>query len=251
MSQQQETILYLGRNGAAAAQLQHALELALCGATPLRRPFAANGLASERAPGEDGSAALPFHTLTSQKAALRLVQDTPARLIAVETSDKPASRRRFCESLRQRAPAAPIVAICTQPVAYSFAFDAVLHLPLRSGEVEQVADLLRNRAPEAIIRRGQVTLNTLTRRVVSPMGEYAMTPKQCALLTLLMREANRVVKRADIMRTIWETSYLEDTRTLDVHVRWVRMMIEEDPAQPVLLITKRGVGYVYVAPGEG
>ncbi len=280
MPQQQETILYLGRNGAAAAQLQRALACAMRSADGAGRPahpgFASNGAGhtapaaaadgvpesvpesdgadfsspSEATDGGDGSETLPFCLITNQKAALRFVQNTPTQLIAVETNDKPACRRRFCDTLRQRAPSARIVAVCAYPVDYTFAFDAVLALPLRSAEVEQVAKMVCSRAPEPVIRRGTVTLNTVTRQVLSPKGAFDMTPKQCALLTLLMRHANQVVKRADIMRTIWETSYLDDTRTLDVHVRWVRLMIEEDPAQPALLVTQRGVGYKYVAPAE-
>ena len=45
------------------------------------------------------------------------------------------------------------------------------------------------------------------------------------------------------MQLIWETSYLEDTRTLDVHVRWLRERIEPDPSSPIYLQTVRGVGY--------
>ncbi|MGL4650208.1 MAG: winged helix-turn-helix domain-containing protein, partial [Caldilineaceae bacterium] len=110
--------------------------------------------------------------------------------------------------------------------------------------------LLRTQSPEQVITRGPITLNTLTRQVTSPKGVCEMTPKQCALLTMLMRHANTVVGRADIMRTIWETSYLEDTRTLDVHVRWLRMMIEPDPAQPTLIVTRRGIGYQFVTADE-
>ncbi|MCX6043557.1 MAG: helix-turn-helix domain-containing protein [Chloroflexi bacterium] len=70
-----------------------------------------------------------------------------------------------------------------------------------------------------------------------------MTPKQCALLEMLMLNHGKVVLRSDIMRLIWETSYLEDTRTLDVHVRWLRERIEPDPSSPIYLQTVRGVGY--------
>jgi two-component system phosphate regulon response regulator PhoB len=45
------------------------------------------------------------------------------------------------------------------------------------------------------------------------------------------------------MEAIWETNYLEDTRTLDVHIRWLRECIEPDPSQPVYLVTERGKGY--------
>jgi DNA-binding response OmpR family regulator len=70
-----------------------------------------------------------------------------------------------------------------------------------------------------------------------------MTPKQCALLQMLMVHHGNVVERSNIMQAIWETSYLEDTRTLDVHIRWLRERIEPDPSNPVYLKTVRGVGY--------
>jgi DNA-binding response OmpR family regulator len=70
-----------------------------------------------------------------------------------------------------------------------------------------------------------------------------MTPKQCALLQMLMLHHGRVVHRAEIMESIWETSFLDDTRTLDVHVRWLRERIEPEPSTPVYLVTVRGVGY--------
>jgi DNA-binding response OmpR family regulator len=75
-----------------------------------------------------------------------------------------------------------------------------------------------------------------------------MTPKQCALLQYLMLRSNEVVSRGEIMDAIWETNYLEDTRTLDVHIRWLRECIEPDPSQPVYLVTVRGAGYCLKIP---
>jgi DNA-binding response OmpR family regulator len=51
------------------------------------------------------------------------------------------------------------------------------------------------------------------------------------------------------MKEIWETHYLGDTRTLDVHIRWLRERIEVAPTRPALLVTQRGVGYKLVVPG--
>jgi len=50
------------------------------------------------------------------------------------------------------------------------------------------------------------------------------------------------------MGRIWDTVYLGDTRTLDVHIRWLREKIESDPRRPSLLVTKRGIGYLLVVP---
>jgi DNA-binding response OmpR family regulator len=50
------------------------------------------------------------------------------------------------------------------------------------------------------------------------------------------------------MREVWQTDYLGDTRTLDVHICWLRRKVEEDPARPLLILTRRGVGYELNVP---
>jgi two-component system, OmpR family, phosphate regulon response regulator PhoB len=64
-----------------------------------------------------------------------------------------------------------------------------------------------------------------------------------------MHRPNQVISREDLMREIWETHYLGDTRTLDVHIRWLREKIEANPTRPRLLVTQRGVGYKLVMSG--
>jgi two-component system response regulator RegX3 len=63
-----------------------------------------------------------------------------------------------------------------------------------------------------------------------------------------MRRPNQPISRKDLMGLIWKTGYVGDTRTLDVHVRWLRKKIEPEPRRPLLLVTKRGIGYVLVVP---
>ena len=58
-----------------------------------------------------------------------------------------------------------------------------------------------------------------------------------------MGRAGQTVTRKTLMKEIWETDYLGDTRTLDVHIRWVREKVEESPSKPQVLITIRGQGY--------
>jgi DNA-binding response OmpR family regulator len=72
-----------------------------------------------------------------------------------------------------------------------------------------------------------------------------LTPKQAQLLEEFVRYPNQVVSRRQLMQNVWRTDYIGDTRTLDVHIRWVREIIEEDPAQPKLLRTVRGKGYIF------
>ncbi|MCB9077257.1 MAG: response regulator transcription factor [Anaerolineaceae bacterium] len=72
---------------------------------------------------------------------------------------------------------------------------------------------------------------------------FALTPKEFKLFKLLIDYTNQILKRKTIMQEVWETDYMGDTRTLDVHIRWLREKIEENPSRPKYLITVRGVGY--------
>ena len=61
-----------------------------------------------------------------------------------------------------------------------------------------------------------------------------------------MEHADEALSRGTIMKEVWETDYLGDTRTLDVHIRWLREKLEDDPSHPRLIITVRGVGYRFL-----
>jgi DNA-binding response OmpR family regulator len=75
-----------------------------------------------------------------------------------------------------------------------------------------------------------------------------ITPIEAHLLALLMQSPGQVVSRAMIMREVWQTDYLGDTRTLDVHICSLRQKLEDDPTRPQLLLTRRGVGYELNVP---
>jgi DNA-binding response OmpR family regulator len=78
-----------------------------------------------------------------------------------------------------------------------------------------------------------------------------LRPKEAALLAFFMRNPGRVLSRREIMKEVWDTDYLDDTRTLSVHVRWLRLKIEDDPNKPRNLRTVRGLGYRFDMPGRG
>jgi two-component system response regulator RegX3 len=69
--------------------------------------------------------------------------------------------------------------------------------------------------------------------------------KEFELLELLLRNAGRVLTRGQLIDRIWDTDYVGDTKTLDVHIKRLRTKIEEDPANPRYLITVRGLGYKF------
>ena len=70
-----------------------------------------------------------------------------------------------------------------------------------------------------------------------------LTPRLVTLLQILMEHHGEVVERESLFKRVWETNYTGDTRTLDVHISWLRRAIELDPLHPKFLKTIRGVGY--------
>lgn len=74
-------------------------------------------------------------------------------------------------------------------------------------------------------------------------SEVHLTPKETKLMQLLMQNEGKVVSRSDLMQHVWNTEYLGDTRTLDVHICWLRQKIEDNPRIPEMILTRRGQGY--------
>ena len=101
-----------------------------------------------------------------------------------------------------------------------------------------------------MIAAGHFTLDLETKTVTGPAGSARLPRKQCDLLALLMRHCGQIVSRRKIMRQVWLTDYMEDTRTLDVHVSWLRRSIEPEPRIPTYLVTRRGEGYVFCPNGR-
>lgn len=184
-----------------------------------------------------------FSVVTNQKAAFDFTRDKTPNVLLIEIDGKPDSRKRFCEMLRYRLPQAIILSVSKFDVDSSFQFDDHIPLPLLPAEAIDTVNQSMDKLLSHKLERGHVQLNIAKRTVITPVREHRMTPKQCALLNMLMRNHNQAVKREDIMREIWETEFMEDTRTLDVHIRWLRQVIEPTPSKPQYLVTIRKVGY--------
>jgi DNA-binding response OmpR family regulator len=106
-------------------------------------------------------------------------------------------------------------------------------------------------APKATqIEIGDVRLDVAAHKVFRKGQELTLTQKEYDLLQTLMSRAGRVVSRAELLDLVWGVEWLGDTRTLDVHIRWLREKIEENPSQPRHVQTVRGVGYRFATPEE-
>ena len=126
----------------------------------------------------------------------------------------------------------------------------VLQLPFTPRKVlNRVTRLLKERQG-SIVKAGRLTLNLQTRCVSYGEVIHRLTPKQADLLQVFMEHEGETLTRKALMATVWNTDYLGDTRTLDVHVRWIRERIEDDPGHPQYLRTVRGIGYRFGIPSE-
>ena len=111
------------------------------------------------------------------------------------------------------------------------------------------AVLRRHGEPEELlpptIEAGSVRID-IERHVVSVRGENVTMPlKEFDLLEFLVRNSGRVLTRNQLIDRVWGADYVGDTKTLDVHIKRLRAKIEEDPANPVHILTVRGLGYKY------
>ena len=96
-----------------------------------------------------------------------------------------------------------------------------------------------------VIREGELQID-VERHAVSLSGApIDLTPKEFDLLVFVMKNKNRVMSRDYLLEKVWGYDFAGDTRTVDVHIRWLRQKIEKDPANPQRLITVRGVGYKF------
>jgi DNA-binding response OmpR family regulator len=97
---------------------------------------------------------------------------------------------------------------------------------------------------------GDLRLEFNTRRAFKGDQELILRQKEFELLSLLISRPGEVITRAEFFDQVWGTDWLGDTRTLDVHIRWLREKIEADPSQPRLIQTVRGIGYRLAAEGQ-
>ena len=73
--------------------------------------------------------------------------------------------------------------------------------------------------------------------------DLTLSPKEYKILELFLRNPKRVWSRDQLLEKVWGSDYVGDTKTVDVHIRWLREKIEDEPSSPALIRTVRGFGY--------
>ncbi|NMC53183.1 MAG: response regulator transcription factor [Chloroflexi bacterium] len=94
-----------------------------------------------------------------------------------------------------------------------------------------------------VITFGNLNINLTRREALIDEKPIALKPKEYELLVFLAQHRGQVLTREFILERVWGWDFIGDSRTVDVHVRWLREKIEADPANPMRIITVRGAGY--------
>jgi DNA-binding response OmpR family regulator len=103
--------------------------------------------------------------------------------------------------------------------------------------------------PQEKLTFGDLVIN-LTRREVTLSGEpLALKPQEYELLLFFAEHKGQMLSREFILERVWGWDFIGDSRTVDVHVRWLRQKIEEDPGEPKRIVTVRGGGYRFEGLG--
>lgn len=101
-----------------------------------------------------------------------------------------------------------------------------------------------------VLQAADLKVDTGSRRVWRGSQEVMLSAKEFDLLVCLMRNRGIALSRDLLLERVWGYDFLGDSRTVDVHVRWLREKIEPDPSQPVFIHTVRGTGYRFEVPAE-
>ena len=102
--------------------------------------------------------------------------------------------------------------------------------------------------PPAVVDLGRVQVDIAGHRLLRDGDALPVKPKAFELLVFLLRHPGQVFTRDQLLERVWGYDYAGETRTVDVHVHWLRSQIEEEPSSPRFIHTVRGVGYGFRRP---
>lgn len=178
-------------------------------------------------------------------AAITRMRESVPDLVVVNAASLRSSGTRICRAIRAQQNGLPIILIASQgqDVSPDVPANVVLTLPFTVRKlVNRIAPFVPGEGAE-VMHAGNIHLDLARRKVRCQDKEIKLTPRLTRLLQILMENQGEVVAREVLFREGWNTGYTGDTRTLDVHISWLRQALEEDVRNPRYLKTIRRVGY--------
>jgi DNA-binding response OmpR family regulator len=195
--------------------------------------------------------------------ALELAEDGDFAIVLLDLTLPDGDGRDVCRALR-RTSSVPILMLTARGteadriVGLELGADDYVVKPFSGGEViARIRAILRRATPAAEdeqpaepVEVGELEVDPAARRVRLKGEELQLSRKEFDLLSELIRHAGRVVTREQLMDRVWDENWFGSTKTLDVHIRWLRQKLGDDPADPHYVHTVRGVGFRFTAPEE-
>lgn len=202
------------------------------------------------------------YTASNGRAALNILQSpdfsrdklTPD-LIILDLMLPEVNGLDICRLLRYQGDFTPILVISAKSsetdrvLGLEVGADDYLTKPFSMRElVARCRALLRRQnytslSPSSVQKYGEISLFSQECRVIVRGVEVNLSPKEFRLLELFMSYPRRVWSREQLIEQVWGLDFLGDSKTVDVHIRWLREKLESEPSQPEYLITVRGFGY--------
>jgi len=199
-------------------------------------------------------------TADDGEAALQLIRQERPDLVVLDIMLPRLDGLAVCRLVRKDPEVAhtPIIMLTARGtqgdkmVGLDSGADDYITKPFGLGEfLARVRAVLRRAPGRGVMRQsiqaGDIELDLSARRVYRNGKELQLSQKEFDLLAELMRNEGAVLSRDLILSRVWGYDYYGDSRTVDVHIRWLRQKIEEDPSDPRHIITVRGVGYRFEA----
>ncbi len=161
----------------------------------------------------------------------------------------------FCRMLRHEGNSVPVLILSAKGsesdriVGLEVGADDYLTKPFGMGElVARCRALMRRRRFDLqvqgnVLKFGDISMYPQECRVMVRGEEISLSPKEFRILELFMGHPRRVWSREQLLEKIWGTDFVGDSKTVDVHIRWLREKLESDPSDPKYLLTVRGFGY--------
>jgi DNA-binding response OmpR family regulator len=196
-----------------------------------------------------------FRTTVAQtgEQAMTLVSELDPDVVLLDLSLPDSDGRDVCRRLRLESDV-PIIMVTAsgtvtdRVVGLELGADDYVVKPFATGEViARIRAVLRRRpvghADERELTVQDIRIDLAARRAWLGERELELTRKEFDLLARLARDAGHVVTRESLMSDVWDLNWFGSTKTLDVHVAWLRRKLGDDPAEPTYIHTVRGVGF--------
>ena len=190
--------------------------------------------------------------------ALRLAREQKFDMILLDIMLPKLSGTEVCQQIREFS-GVPIVMLTAKSedmdkiMGLEYGADDYITKPFNILEVKaRIRAIMRRTARReetgrqpGVIESGDMRMDCDSRRVTVSGREVNLTTKEFDLLELLIKNPNKVYSRENLLKLVWGADYPGDVRTVDVTVRRLREKIEDDPANPTYILTRRGVGYLF------